>query len=355
VLFQKYQELFDITFNINIPNDSYLKHCGFDNIYKFDNIKSGKIRDPLDKIFCYTTEPREVGNIVQSYIDHMSKITDCEVGVLDGLTWCINEVMDNVLVHSKENTGYIMAQYHKKSQTLAICVFDCGIGIFESLSKNQKHKPASEIDSLTMALQEGVGDGEGQGNGLYGLYQIVKENEGELCITSGNSSIILRKNELKKHENIACVSNKNKCTIVDFKLNLSKNINIKEALKSIGGFDGFDFRIDNMIENENTYRYDVYEHCSGTGTRIAGRELKHDVLNIIKRTNSPLILDFSGIATCSSSFIDEFIAKLVSEIGMVKFNELLKIEKMNDTIAHLCNRAIVIRMHQEWSDIIDQK
>lgn len=355
-LIQNYQNLYDIKFNIKLTNNSYLQKCNFTaplNVSK-QNIKV--FRNPLDKIFVYSSKNEhpeaQVSELVQSYIDCLSRTAQCEEGVLSGLIWCINEVLDNVLVHSRENNGYIMAQYHKKKQKLAICVYDCGIGILKSLSES-KHKPATEIDALTMAIQEGVGDGKGQGNGLYGLYQIVAENGGKLTITSGKSSIMLKNGSLEKFSTGALIDNTHSGTIVDFQLNLSKQIDVKSALKSLGGFDGFDIRIDNMIQDNDCLLYDVYENSYGTGTRIAGTELRNDVMNIMRKTNSPIILDFSSVKTCSSSFIDEFVAKLMVEIGILKFNEFIKIVNMNSLVSHLCERSIFMRMHQSWQELIE--
>ena len=77
--------------------------------------------------------------------------------------------MDNILVHSECECGYILVQYHPKEKHIAICIFDYGVGIFETL-KSSTHAPKSAIDAISLAIQEGVGDGKGQGNGLYGLW-----------------------------------------------------------------------------------------------------------------------------------------------------------------------------------------
>ena len=107
-------------------------------------------------------------------------------------------------------------------------------------------------------------------------------------------------------------------------MDLSKKIDIKSALKSIGGIDGFDIRIDNMWqESDNCYLYDVFDNCSGTGTREAGRELRNDVINILTKTHEPIILDFSNVKACSSSFIDEFLGKMILDLGIIKFNALV--------------------------------
>ncbi len=354
-LIQNYKDIYGIEFNVKIKDNRYLQQCHFDLPLDPSLEELEKCRNPLDKIFMYSSKEGnvgQVGGLVQAYINCISRTTQCEEGVLSGLIWCINEVMDNVLVHSKENTGYIMAQYHRKKKILAICVYDCGVGIFESLSES-KHKPATEIDALTMAVQEGVGDGKGQGNGLYGLYQIVDENGGKLTITSGKSSIMLKNGSLKKFDNSVLVADNHAGTIVDFQLDLSKKIDIQSALKSLDGFDGFDIRIDDMWQDDNWLKYDVYENCSGTGTRLAGKELRTDILNIMRKMNAPMVLDFSSVKACSSSFIDEFVAKLMVEIGPLEFNKTIRIINMNKLVSHLCERSILMRMHQSWQEIIE--
>lgn len=68
--------------------------------------------------------------------------------------------------------------------------FDYGIGIFQTL-RGTSHDPKTPLDALSLSIQEGVGDGKGQGNGLFGLYGIVENNKGQLTITSGNASIFI--------------------------------------------------------------------------------------------------------------------------------------------------------------------
>ena len=130
--------------------------------------------------------------------------------------------------------------------------------------------------------------------------------------------------------------------------------NSKNVFKNIGGFDGFDIRLDDMIQDDDRLLYNVYDNCSGTATRPAGLELRNDVLNSIRRANTGIILDFSNVKTVSSSFIDEFIAKMVLDLGFSKFNNIVKIIGMNDTIEYLCNRAVFMRIHTEWSKINNQ-
>ena len=63
-----------------------------------------------------------------------------------------------------------------------------------------------------------------------------------------------------------------------------------------------------------------------------------------------MILDFKDVKTCSSSFIDEFLCKLLLEIGIVDFNRLIKIDNMSDFVSNLFERSTYMRFHNEWEN-----
>ena len=349
-LIQYYQDRCGLVFNSDIPATHYLSSCGFMNplFLSPDDIKADK--HPFDKIICYENST-QVSELTQTYINAISRSSECASGVIESLIWCLNEVLDNVLLHSESDRGYILVQYHPTTKHIAICIFDYGIGIYQTL-KSTLHKPCSTLDALSLSLQEGVGDGKGQGNGLFGLYGIVDNNKGQLTLTSGDASIFFRSGEeLKKFENLPIVDSEHHCTIVDFQLNLSTNVELTKIFKSIGGFDGFDIRLDEMITENDFYHYDVFSNCTGTATRDAGKASYNDVLNIFTRTQAPIILDFSNVQNVSSSYIDEFVAKLVVKTGFYKFNQMFRLVGMNSTIEHLCNRAVAMRIYGEWVNL----
>lgn len=59
-------------------------------------------------------------------------------------------------------------------------------------------------------------------------------------------------------------------------------------------------------------------------------------------------MDFSGVSTVSSSFIDELVAKLIIRYGIIRFNQLFAIRGMNETVSHLCERSVYMRISEEW-------
>ena len=336
-----------IEFHTNIATSEYLSSCHFVSPVYLSDSEISALHNPFDQVFRYDT-PAQVAAFTQKCVDCFSRQTICNAGTLESLIWCINEVMDNVLLHSQSAAGYVMAQFHSQNNHIAICVSDTGVGIYNSL-KSSAHHPSKAIDALTLAIQEGVGDGQGQGNGLFGLYQIVRANGGRLTLTSGPASLMLTENlELQKYDNLPYVDRNYQGTTVDFQLDLNKVVDIKTAFASIGGFDGFDIRIDNMLQEDDSLIYNVFENCEGTATREAGRLLMNDVINTVRRAKRKIYLDFSQITTVSSSFIDEFIAKMIIEMGIVNFNQIVSIIGMNDTVKHLCERSIYMRIFEEW-------
>lgn len=343
-----YRENYHIEFEFDVPADSYLQRCGFLDPIRPTVAMLDVEQYPFDKVYRYS-DSSQVSALTQSYVDCLSRLTECSEGILTGLIWCLSEIMDNVLVHSEAGHGFVMTQYHPERNVVAICVYDSGIGICNSLRKSS-HRPRNSMDAISLAIQEGVGDGKGQGNGLYGLYQIVAENNGALTITTGSSSMMLTTSgEIKKFDNLPYISKDFNSTTIDYRLRINKSIDIKKAFASIGGFDGFDIRLDNMLQEDDLVRYDVYSNSQGTATREAGALLRNDIINTLSRMRTAIILDFTGVKTVSSSFIDELIAKLIIKLGPVKFNQSIRIVNMNDSVRFLCERSIYMRIHSEWS------
>ena len=155
---------------------------------------------------------------------------------------------------------------------------------------------------------------------------------------------------INKYDRLPFISYKNKSTTVDFQIDLNNPVNLDKVFKSIGGFDGFDIRIDDMINNNGYLEYDILDNGQGTATREAGLYLRNDIENILRREKTKIILDFTKVQTVSSSFIDELLAKMVLNIGFVNFNDLIQIKGMNKDVRLLCERSLYMRIFEEWKN-----
>lgn len=346
-IIQEYPGIYGIDVKVVILNNSYLKFCEFQNPLNLPPEEIASSRSILNKIFVYEADgdvSQQAAAINQAFVDCISRTVECEDGVLKGLLWCIYEIMDNVLIHSHSKRGYVMAQYHKSRKRLAICVYDCGIGIYQSLLDGGLH-PENEVEAINLAIREGVGDGKGQGNGLYGLSQIVQANGGWFSISTGRSYLRFKDNEWDSGSSVQVLGDGHCGTIVDFQIELTRKTDITKALSTIGDFDDCDIRIENMMSDAlDTIIYKVIDNTKDFGTRQSGRAIRNDILNIMKRTKFPIVIDFDEIVIASSSFMDEMIAKIVEKLGIEEFNKTISLININPELLHLCNRSIYMRM-----------
>lgn len=321
-----------------------IEHSQLLNPVAFD----GDSRHVMSKVWKFSTS-EEVCKIVDAYIVELQKSAKFYKGVLNSIEWSLNEVMDNVIQHSKIGYGYVMGQLHSSTKNIAFAVFDCGQGIYNSL-KDSIHNPQNAVDAITLAIQEEVTRDKkvGQGNGLFGLHSIVKQGQGKLVITSGKGSYSLNPIEAKTYDNLPYISLETPGTIVDFQLSYEKDMSLDKALI----FRGKQYNITSIHfeEYEDDYGKDVYiikNESEGTGTRESASRVKNDILNIMEENRRPITLDFTGTSVISSSFADELLAKLFMDLGLFQFNNLIRIKGLDATMQSILQRSVLQRIIEE--------
>jgi len=288
----------------------------------------------------------EVYQLVKYYVEQLIQTDYFEEGVMSGIEWALNEVMDNVIQHSKTEFGYIMCQIHNNTKHIAICIFDPGQGIFNSLKDSIFH-PKSALDALTLAVKEGVTRDKkvGQGNGMYGLHEIVKNNLGTLTITSSSASYMLDSNKISSYEKVPVISFSEGTTAIDFQLDYKNKISLTDALKFEGKSYNFVNYHLNSLENETgEIEVKMLEKTGGYGTRKSGERIRMEIMNLFNESHKPISLDFRGVGIISSSYADELIGKLVIEFGFFGFNNIIRLKNMNELVQSILQRSVSQRM-----------
>lgn len=81
------------------------------------------------------------------------------------------------------------------------------------------------------------------------------------------------------------------------------------------------------------------------GSRSHGAALRQ---RILENVNSEIVvkLDFQNVRTINASFSDEVIAKLVAEIGIEKFNKMVRLSNVNEAIKSVINFVVGSRLKQ---------
>ena len=303
-------------------------------------------KNALDKVWRFDSTD-EIYFLINSFVEELSQVIVCEKGVLDGFEWSINEVLDNILQHSGNTYGYVMGQVHKRTKHFAFCAYDSGNGIYQSLL-NSVHKPKSPGEALSLAVKEGITRDKkiGQGNGLWGLHQIVSENTGILNISSGSASYSLTNKENRIFENIPQLPGNSGC-MVDFQLDYNKEISISKAL---GGYEPVNMKIESMEDDFGNIIVDLKSKESGVGTRKSGEKIRNELINIYKQSGKSITLDFKDLNIVSSSFADELIGKLVAEFGFYAFNNVFKLKNMNTSVQSIVQRSVAQRMIESFEN-----
>ncbi|MGL4599682.1 MAG: STAS-like domain-containing protein [Bacteroidia bacterium] len=314
------------------------------------------VRTCLTKVWRFEND-NDINRICDAYILKIQKEVQCESGFLKCLEWGINEVLDNAINHSGKSYGFIMGQIHPRTQNFTFCVFDSGRGFFESLSES-KHAPKDAISALRLSVQEGVTSRkkEFQGNGLWGLHQIVLQNNGKLNITSSGACFNTENNQENYFTSIP-VLREGSGSIIDIQLNYNKKLSLPAALGWKHNFSAdFSLRIDNITDEFGNIQYKLIEKTGGYGTRKSGKAMRTEIINHYTETESNIIIDFNGVRMISSSFADELIGKLISEMGFIWYTNKIKIVGLSSDLHFIVNRSVAQRMMEQYSPgSVDEK
>jgi anti-sigma regulatory factor (Ser/Thr protein kinase) len=326
---------YDVKFLINAKG-SYFYNLGILDQYSADY--SGL--NCLNKIWSYNNSD-EVNIITTKMMKSIRRYSSCTSGVLDTCEWGLCEVLDNVVIHSEIKQGFVMGSVNAKNEIINICVFDYGIGIYNSLSKSS-HRPKNETDAITLAIKEGVTSGAGQGYGLAGLMKIIQENDGGLTILSGKGGLKYRKRDQKvfSFEDIVLFDKDHPSTTVNFYLKTNNKVSVEDTI----GKNYTNIELEKLENDKDEIVFKIKDQALGTATRPEAEKIRNEIINIFHATRQTVIIDFSGVAIISSSFADELIAKMISKFGFIQFQKIFKILNTNFPIRSIIDKAIEKRM-----------
>ena len=145
-----------------------------------------------EKVSIDVFDAQTLNNVYKDVISAMTSHFEIEVSVLQALSYCLYEMMDNVHIHSGKPLGTAMTYYDRVQKTLSILIADDGMGVRASLSENEKFKDISEAEALTKCLKDKITDGKGLGFGLYTTSRLVDSIGKEFILHSGSHKLIIK-------------------------------------------------------------------------------------------------------------------------------------------------------------------
>ena len=260
------------------------------------------------------------------------------------IEWCLCEIMDNVIVHSRSKIGgLVQMKIHRNiTKDIEMIVSDAGIGIPKSLKEIYPNE--DEVNILMESINQGITNGEGQGNGLFGTTEICRKTNGEFVIHSGKTRLTL----IKDGKEAKPLNRNFTGTTISAKIRTSDSEVLHKALQ----FDGKVYEPTDYIELKyesnlagNTHKYCINPRVDSVGTRLYGRTLRNKLLNIYDMSQDVEIIeiDFKLVNMVSSSFADELISKTIEIRGVEFFNKHMRVVACNDKIKGIISNVIIQR------------
>jgi hypothetical protein len=251
--------------------------------------------------------------------------------------WAVNEIVDNVFIHARAETpGVVCAQLFPNKRRLDIAISDCGIGIRGSLSEG--FELDSDSAAIMKALERGVTRNieVGQGNGMAGSLEIMKQNGGKLLVWSGEA--------LYRMEGGAEIGLEAGPAIQGTGVLLSFDLN--EPVKLVDtwiGERGWSY-IDAEAERVAEEGIKIINACSHTGSRPPATRLRRKIMTLLPEMDGSIRLDFTGVTTLTSSFLDELLGRLNAELGNQVFNDKVIVSGLSELHQNMANNVIGQRL-----------
>lgn len=305
----------------------------------------GEVSEPFGRVWRFENAKEQYA-LVDAMVLELDKSAKLANGVRQCLDWCLNEVTDNVLNHSCPSgsaNGYLMSQFLQEENRLKICVFDLGIGIRRSFA-GSKYETLDAAEAIRLAVSKGVTNGKGQGNGLWGLHEMVKLGKfGKLHIRSDGAEYLFSPSAgIESARCAKTLSGFDGTTLVDFQVVCSESARLQDIFGA--DYHPLDAWRESREDASGALCIGVAELADGFGSRESASRVRHVVENAIDNDQAFVRLDFKGVTSCSSSFIDELLAKLVLKYGVMTHSNVLRVEGLSGLPAALANIAVEQRL-----------
>jgi hypothetical protein len=278
----------------------------------------------------------------------LGALPDLERKDLAALEWSVNEITDNVLNHSRSTIGGLVqvSTFQRARKRIQYIVVDAGVGILSTLRDGAYPHISSDADALDKAIREGVTRDPkiGQGNGLFGSYQVCSHSKGFFQLESGYGKLALENGKLR----ITTEKVPYEGTLVAAEIDFSVPYLLEEALQ-FGGrphrppVDFIELHYEQPGGSDITFK--MIDEGESYGSRAAGLSVRIKLANLVRMCpNRQVVVDFDGVPLVSSSFADEVFGKLFVELGPLTFMQTFQFSNLHPIVKGLVDKAIAQRM-----------
>ena len=289
-------------------------------------------------------DAQSLDDVYQQVLKTLTAYFEIEVSVLQAMSYCFYEILDNVHIHSGKPLGTAITHFDSEKGVLRVLVADDGVGIRASLAENEQYRSISEEDALKMCIQDTVTDGKGMGFGLYATSRLMKIIGISFVLHSGSHKLIYKEGNTKIVENGSWQG-----TIVFMELATSKEIDPNEVVEHRTNAD--EQYNENFVETDELDElwrggdYSILFRFSnfGTdfGTRDMGAKIREQIRPLLQK-GTCVALDFTGVNVVSNSFADECLAKLLLDFPLPLLMRLIQFQGLNQ----MAERSVLVALQR---------
>ena len=142
-----------------------------------------------DSVCIEMFDEKNIQQVYRRLVEVLIHQPEVETSLLQAMSYCFYEVMDNVLIHSGKTVGIVITNYSEDQHLIQTLVADDGMGIQASLAQNSEYSSITEPQALEYCIKDRVSDGKGMGFGLYSTSRLINTAGHKLIIRSGNHTL----------------------------------------------------------------------------------------------------------------------------------------------------------------------
>lgn len=289
-------------------------------------------------------DAHSLNDVYQQVVQTLTSHFEIEVSILQALSYCFYEILDNVHIHSGKPLGTAITHFDSSKDILRILVADDGMGIRQSLAENEKFRDITEADAIRMCIEDSVTDGKGMGFGLYATSRLMKDVGLQFILHSGNHKLIHKSSNTEVIENGYW-----KGTIVYMEITTSKEIDPNDVVDHRTDADAQ--YNEAFVETEeleelwtngtSTGEFLFSQFATDFGTREMGAKIREQLRPLFTE-DSRIALDFTGVNVVSNSFADECIAKLLLDMPLEELKQHITFRGLNP----MAERSILVALQR---------
>jgi hypothetical protein len=288
----------------------------------------------------HLTGTERIDGFVTASVRAVMQKLRCATDVVRSFEWSLSEVVGNVFTHSESPIGGLAQSLMlPQSKVILFSVVDSGIGLRRSLSKRYKGV-VDDPAAIRLAIQKGVtrDTNAGQGWGLFGTSRIASTSGGHLSIWSGTGKLVIDQSGRAEYY-VAPYFNG---TAVNFLLQTDRGLSLHTAIEAVYDPASIVFNDYEGIRGLATFK--LTDHASAFSDRAIGKKLRNIVLNVLMEPNNEVcVVDFANVRVVASSFADEFLGKMASELGSY-FETRIRLINISEDNQRIVATAIATRL-----------